>query len=100
MTKKIFVLVVLFFNITINAQEQNIAEEVKINVSGLVCDFCARGIESNFKELKEVDKVKISLEDSLITLLLKDKKTINDKILKKIINDNGISVNKIKRNSK
>ena len=90
MIKNILILTMLFFSINIYAKKV-----IKVDVSGLVCDFCARGLELNFKDYKEVTKFKVSLEKSIITLEFKDEKKINNDLVKKIINDNGFTVNKI-----
>ena len=37
-----------------------------VNVNGMVCDFCARGIEKTFYNDNDVKKVKVSLEQGKV----------------------------------
>jgi mercuric ion binding protein len=64
-------------------------EEIKVGVKGMVCAFCAQGIEKKFKAQPEVDKVQVSLENKFVKLNFKDgKKLSNDKI-KDILKEAG-----------
>ncbi len=56
-------------------------EELKVGVNGMVCAFCAQGIEKSFKKQPEVEKVKVSLENKFVQITLKDGQRLpNDKI--------------------
>jgi mercuric ion binding protein len=64
-------------------------EELKVGVKGMVCAFCAQGIEKKFKAQPEVDKVQVSLENKFVKLNFKDgQRLANDKI-KEILKDAG-----------
>jgi len=73
---------------------------VQVSVKGMVCDFCARGLEKVFLKKEEVNKIDVSLEKGLVSIHMKPKKTLEDKTIKKLITDNGISVEKIIRSKK
>ncbi len=73
------------------------AEEAKITVNGLVCAFCAKGIEKKFKGLDEISSVDVNLDSKLVTVIFKPSKTILDDKLKEIIADAGYSVVSIER---
>ena len=64
-------------------------EEIKVGVKGMVCAFCAQGIEKKFMSQPEVEKVKVSLEKKVVTVGFKDgQKLSNDKI-KELLKDAG-----------
>lgn len=65
-----------------------------ISVNGMVCSFCAHGIEKKFKDLKEVESVDVNLEKGKVKLKLKE--DISNKKIKKIIIDSGYNVENIK----
>ena len=56
-------------------------EEIKVGVKGMVCSFCAQGIEKKFNAEKEVEKVEVSLQNRYVKLKFKDgQKLSNEKI--------------------
>lgn len=60
---------------------QNPPPEMKIGVKGMVCAFCAQGIEKNFLKQPEVSKVEVSLENKYVKLKFKEGQTLaKDKI--------------------
>lgn len=73
------------------------ASTVKMKIKGLVCAFCAQGVEKIFKAKAEVTSIKVSLEDMLVTLVLKAGMNIPDEELKLMIKDAGFNVESIDR---
>lgn len=73
------------------------ANDVKIMVKGMVCSFCAQGIEKSFRQQPAVEKINVELENNLVTLKLKSEHNLDDSKIKKIIEDSGYSVEKITR---
>ena len=73
------------------------AKPVVVQVKGMVCAFCAQGIEKKFKAESEVSTVKVSLETKRVDLETKDGKEISDEKIKKIVTDAGYEVVKIER---
>lgn len=64
-------------------------EELKVGVKGMVCAFCAQGIEKKFLSQPEIEKVQVSLENKFVKLIFKEgKKLSNDKI-EKLLKDAG-----------
>ncbi len=58
-----------------------ISNEFKVGVKGMVCAFCAQGIEKKFKSQKEVDSIQVSLENKFVKLKFKDGQRLsNEKI--------------------
>ncbi len=70
---------------------------ITVGVKGMVCGFCAQGIEKKFSAEPAVDQVKVSLGEKRVTLKLKDKQDISDETIKRILGDSGYSVDKVER---
>jgi cation transport ATPase len=68
------------------------AETIKATVNGMVCSFCATGIEKTFKAQREVKTVNVDLQNRLVTIHTKEGETIDDAKLKKLIGNAGYSV--------
>lgn len=65
------------------------AATIELEVNGLVCAFCAQGIEKSLRQFPATDDVFVSLEHRLVAVSLKDGLTIEDAPLKKAITDAG-----------
>jgi copper chaperone CopZ len=74
------------------------SETVLVKVNGLVCDFCAQGIQKVFGKKDEVQKVNVNLTEKLVTINFKPKKTMSDDAIKELITGNGFTVVGIERN--
>ena len=95
MKNKFVVLGVLFSLVAAPAWAQ--AREVKIGVKGMVCAFCAKGIEKKFHAQASVDHVDVNLGQKQVKLTLKDGQDISDDAIKSILTDAGYNVDKIER---
>ncbi len=73
------------------------AETIKASVNGLVCAFCATGIEKTFKAQAAVDTVKVDLESKLVTISTKDHQALDDATITKLLTDAGYTVTNIER---
>ena len=71
--------------------------DITLNVSGLVCDFCARAIEKVFMRQEGVTAVNVDLDNGKVTLDLKPGAAIDDKTLNKLMADSGYTVTGIQR---
>lgn len=65
------------------------AKTIQVEVNGLVCAFCAQGIEKTLRTFPAVDDVFVSLEHRLVAVALKPDQTIDEVALKKAITDAG-----------
>ncbi len=72
-------------------------KDINVSVKGMVCGFCAQGIEKKMLKQGSVEKVNVSLKEKLVTLNLKDGKELSDEEITKILIDSGYSVEKIER---
>jgi mercuric ion binding protein len=73
------------------------AETIKASVNGLVCSFCATGIEKTFRALPAVEGVKVDLEAALVTIDTKAGQSLDDAEVRKRLEDSGYTVTKIER---
>lgn len=62
---------------------------IKVGVKGMVCAFCAQGIEKKFMSQKEVSKVVVSLENKFVKLIFKDGQTLSKEKIAEILKDAG-----------
>ena len=65
------------------------AQELKVNVKGMVCAFCAQGIEKNFKSQPEVADVEVSLENKFVKLKFKPGQALAQDKISQILKDAG-----------
>ncbi len=72
-------------------------KEVTATVKGMVCGFCAQGIEKKFSADPAVEKVKVSLKEKKVTLILKEGQELSDETIKKNLADSGYNVEKVER---
>ncbi len=83
---KKLLMTVLFF---LSASVSQAGEEIKVGVKGMVCAFCAQGIEKKFKAQSEVEKVDVSLENKFVKLTFKDGKRVSNETIVEILKDAG-----------
>ena len=68
------------------------ADTIKATVNGMVCGFCATGIQKTFKAQPEVKTVDVDLENRLVTIQTKQGQTLDDSKIKKLLGNAGYSV--------
>lgn len=73
------------------------ARTIEMDVNGLVCAFCAQGIQKTLKALPSAEAVYVSLENRIVAVQLKDGSDIDDATLRKAITDSGYTVAAIRR---
>ena len=60
-----------------------------ISVNGMVCDFCARGIERTFKKDKSVQKIDVDLTRGKVLVMYAQSAKVNFEDIKQKILSNG-----------
>lgn len=73
------------------------ARTIELEVNGLVCAFCAQGIEKSLRKLSATRDVFVSLEHRLVAIELKEGQALDDASLRKAIADAGYTTVKITR---
>jgi copper chaperone CopZ len=75
----------------------SMAATIEMTVNGLVCAFCAQGIEKKLKKFPATAEVMVNLEHRLVAVALKDGQDIPDADLRKALTDAGYTVKAISR---
>ncbi|HYD33342.1 MAG TPA: heavy metal-associated domain-containing protein [Methylophilaceae bacterium] len=88
MKKIVFMLFALTFSAT------SYAASIKAEVNGMVCAFCAKGIEKKLKALPEAQNVFVDLKKHIVVLELKPNQEVPLDDFKAIIKDAGYDVSK------
>ena len=73
------------------------AATIEMKVNGLVCGFCAQGIEKTLRKNPATTDVVVSLENRLVAISTKDGQDIGDSDLTKALKDAGYDVKAITR---
>ena len=74
-----------------------LAETITTTVNGMVCAFCATGIDKTFRKQPEVATVKVDLPKKLVTITTKPGKTLPDAKIREIVTYSGYTMGKIVR---
>jgi copper chaperone CopZ len=73
------------------------AGTIEMTVNGLVCGFCAQGIEKTLRKNPATADVLVSLENRLVAVATKEGADISDAELKKALTNAGYDVKSIRR---
>lgn len=73
------------------------ARQILVNVNGLVCAFCAHGIQRALSGEAATDQVDVDLEAGRVTIDLKPEGDIPDDRLRELLTDAGYTVTGIDR---
>lgn len=73
------------------------AEEIKVEVKGMVCSMCAQGIQKKFNTVSAVESLDVNLNDKLVTIKTREGETVSDSLIKKMITDAGYNIGRIER---
>jgi copper chaperone CopZ len=92
MTKRVFGSLVLLA-LTLAAE----AATIEMKVYGLVCAFCAQGIEKALRQNPATADVLVSLEHKLVAVTTREGEDIPDETLRKVIKDAGYDLKGIER---
>ncbi|HSV45391.1 MAG TPA: heavy metal-associated domain-containing protein [Ramlibacter sp.] len=71
------------------------AESVKATVNGMVCAFCAQGIEKRLSKLPATKAVFVDLKQKVVAVEAKDGHTLDGKTIAAEITDAGYDVVKL-----
>src|ERR1043165_390318 len=73
------------------------AQTIEMQVDGLVCAFCAQGIEKKLRKQEATADVFVSLEHKLVAVALKPGQDIADGVLKDLLTEAGYTLKDVKR---
>lgn len=72
------------------------AEQVKVDVNGMVCSLCAQGIKKKFTSLG-IEKVDVDLDKKVVLLENKDKIDLTNEKITELIKESGYATVAIER---
>ena len=70
---------------------------VRLKVNGMVCPFCAYGLEKRLGEIASVDAVLIRISDGLVQIRTKEDQELTDEVLADVVKKSGFSLIEIER---
>jgi cation transport ATPase len=68
------------------------AQSMKAEVNGMVCAFCAQGIEKKLRALSQTQDVYVNLKERIVALELREGQTIAPQVFKDAVKDAGYEV--------
>ena len=80
---------------TLFSQAAMATQTIKANVNGMVCAFCAQGIEKKMRALSQTKDVYVNLKQRIVAVELKDGQELSNEKVKAIIKDAGYDVTSI-----
>jgi len=83
--------------LALSAEEVSSTDQIKIEVAGMVCAFCAQGIKSGLSKHSSIENTDVSLAEKLVTITLKQGMQIKDEEITEIITNSGYNVVEINR---
>ena len=76
-------------------EDLNNVQIVIVSVQGMVCDFCAQGIEKTFGKDKLIKKIDVDLSNGKVLLVYSKNSELNFDIIRKGIISNGLNTTDI-----
>lgn len=85
----------LIYSATGTLTSATAAESVKATVNGMVCAFCAQGIEKSLLKMPETKAVFVDLKKKIVAVEAKEGQTLDGKKISAEIKDAGYDVVKL-----
>ena len=92
---KKFIVFVLTCTFALTGAAHAATQTIKAQVNGMVCAFCAQGIEKKMRSLTQTKDVYVDLKKKLVAVELKDGQALPHDTVKEIIKEAGYDVTKI-----
>ncbi len=92
--KKLITFSLLALSLTASAAHAA-TQTIKAQVNGMVCAFCAQGIEKKMRSLTQTKDVYVDLKNRVVAVELKDGQTLSHDTVKDLIKDAGYDVAKV-----
>lgn len=90
------ILLAFIFSITLFSNSALAATQtLKATVNGMVCAFCAQGIEKKIRALSQTQDVYVNLKQRIVAVELKAGQALSNDTLKDLIKDAGYDVTAI-----
>ncbi len=83
---------VILATIVMASTAQAAVQTIKAEVNGMVCAFCAQGIDKKLRALPQIATVYVNLKHKIVTVELKDGQTLLESTVKNVVKDAGYDV--------
>ncbi len=68
---------------------------IRAEVKGMVCAFCAQGIEKKMRSLSQTQDVYVDLKNKVVAVEMKEGQTLSQESVRDLIKDAGYDVGKM-----
>ncbi|MBV8665105.1 MAG: cation transporter [Burkholderiaceae bacterium] len=92
--KKIILFMLLAANL-VAAPAYAATQTIKVDVNGMVCAFCAQGIEKKLRAMPQTKDVYVNLKRKIVAVELKEGQSVPLDTVKALVNDAGYDVTHI-----
>ena len=73
----------------------NAAQTITAHVNGMVCAFCAQGIEKKARALPQTEDVYVNLKEKLVAVQVKEGQELSNDTVTALVKDAGYDVTEI-----
>lgn len=87
MKKILLGMIAVFFTVPALASDVG----YKMRVDGLVCPYCAYGIEKKFKQIDGVNAIDVDVQNGIVSLCAGENVKFTDEQLKQLFTDSGFT---------
>jgi len=84
-----FIITSLLLAVSLSAQA---AQTLKAEVNGMVCAFCAQGIEKKLRALQQTQDVYVNLKQRIVAVQVREGHTLAPQTVKDLVKDAGYDV--------
>lgn len=95
--KKLFLMTAFLISLSLPAMATSFGEVVKVEVNGLICDFCARALEKVFGREDEVESIDVNMNSKVLTIFFRNGQSLDDERIKELVIDAGYDAGAIHR---
>jgi mercuric ion binding protein len=89
------ILSALILAASLSAGAVHAVQTVKAEVNGMVCAFCAQGIEKKARSLTQTRDVYVNLKQKVVAIELKEGQTLSHDSVRDLVKEAGYEVSKI-----
>ncbi|MBY0265757.1 MAG: heavy-metal-associated domain-containing protein [Burkholderiales bacterium] len=87
--------VAVFLVLGISGVAQAAVQTIRAEVNGMVCAFCAQGIEKKMRSLTQTREVYVDLRHKVVAVELKEGQVLSTDTVRDLIKDAGYDVTRI-----
>ncbi len=93
----LFCFTLLSFPLNEACASDEISNQIKIQIEGMVCEACSADLTKVFKASDSVSDISVDLPTQTLTVSTIDASKVSDELIKKLVTENGFKLVGIKR---